>query len=331
MRRKVASTAIAFRLVVLAVGVQDNAALAVRIASIKFELADSVAVQRISNHNNITSSALGLDGSLPIQAPFPPVAIEDIGFRSPVHRVAGRGNFKLDTTQAEKLWQYVPKWRDLPEIEELVDARQWVRARLDEWTRLVQDRRSMRTRHLFEWGPDRPVLAPLQSEGASSSGPAPSPAPPPAPDTEDDEDSEEEEDVEDNRNAFTECVEIGQDVEYIDGVDGADDQRIGERYGQVEVAIASEADLKEYKTDQGPRPKAVSHGDEYTYVDSTPHFHPRSVPYPRSRSRSHKGVVLAHDPRLPLRIRLAHRGPHASVHCGCDSVRRLDLLPRPEE
>jgi hypothetical protein len=55
--------------------VQDNAALAVRIASIKFELADSVAVQRITDYNNITSSALGLDGSLPIQAPFPPVAI----------------------------------------------------------------------------------------------------------------------------------------------------------------------------------------------------------------------------------------------------------------
>jgi hypothetical protein len=147
----------------------------------------------------------------------------------------------------------------------------------------VQDKRSVRTRHLFEWGPDRPVLAPLQSEGAASSGPAPSLTPATAllEDTEDD--NSEEEDVEDNRNAFTEEVEIGQDVEYIDGVDGADDQRIGERYGQIEVAIGSEADLREYNTDQGPRPKAVSHGNEYTYVASTPHFHPRAVPYPRSR------------------------------------------------
>jgi hypothetical protein len=42
----------------------------------------------------------------------------DIGFRSPVHRVAGQGNFKLDTTQPEQLRQYVPKWRDMPEFEE---------------------------------------------------------------------------------------------------------------------------------------------------------------------------------------------------------------------
>jgi hypothetical protein len=32
-------------------------------------------VQRITDYNTFTSSALGLDGSLPIQAPFPPVAI----------------------------------------------------------------------------------------------------------------------------------------------------------------------------------------------------------------------------------------------------------------
>jgi hypothetical protein len=72
---KLASTVIAFRLVVLAVGAYENASTAVRIASIKFELADSVAVQRMTDYNTITSSALGLDGSLPIQAPFPPVAI----------------------------------------------------------------------------------------------------------------------------------------------------------------------------------------------------------------------------------------------------------------
>lgn len=206
----------------------------------------------------------------------------DIGFRSPEHRDVAAGVAGVhDTSQPQKRWQLAPEWRDMPGFESQDDARRWVRTRLDKWTRIAQEEKLVRTRYLFYWGPER-LLPPLETNeqtGAPSSSSATN--------EEVDLDSQSEEvdlDVEPeegNRNAFTEEVEIGQEVEYIDGVDEADGQRINEQYQTVEIPIASTADLREYNNDDGARSTA-NPGDEYAYPGSTPHFHPSAVPYPRS-------------------------------------------------
>lgn len=210
----------------------------------------------------------------------------DIGFRSPQHRdIPANGQIKQhDTSQPKKMWQLAPEWRDMPGFESQDDARRWVRTRLDRWTSIAQTKLEVRTRRLFNWGPERPELPPFETNEQTGA-----PSTSSAANEEVDLDSQsEEEDVdldvepeEENRNAFTEEVEIGQEVEYIDGVDEADAQRIGEQYQTVEIPVASTADLREYNNDDGARSTA-NPGDEYAYPGSTPHFHPSAVPYPRS-------------------------------------------------
>jgi len=193
-----------------------------------------------------------------------------------------------DVTQSQQHLQTASAWSEMPAFKDQKCAWIWVHSRLELWTNSTEEHHELRTRFLFELEREqseplvnpninRAVASGAQGAELDSGGedervadvdssedetdkdtsaptpprcgrPPPAPAPDPYDETEADSDVEEEE--EQNRNAFTEEVEMGQDVEYVEGVDDAGQQRIGEQYWMVEIVVASEKDLQDYNDDK---------------------------------------------------------------------------------
>ena len=88
-------------------------------------------------------------------------------------------------------------------------------------------------------------------------------------------------DTDKGTNALTEEVEIVTNSEYLDGVEGARDQRVGDTanaHKVIEIAIASKEDLEDYNGEKHTK-LSVRPGAQTTYPGSNSHFHPKSNPF----------------------------------------------------
>jgi hypothetical protein len=86
-------------------------------------------------------------------------------------------------------------------------------------------------------------------------------------------------------NALTEEVEMVTNSEYLDGVEGARDQRTGESanaHKVIEIAIASKEDLEDYSGEKNTK-RNVHPGAQTTYAGSNSHFHPKSNQFSRDK------------------------------------------------
>ena len=139
----------------------------------------------------------------------------DFGFQVVLHRNSPLNQTTTldDISQPNPVYISYPKWRGMPPDvqKDVKKARVWVRVQLQKWTKTLLTDKKLTTESLFTFqdgkdrvydAPARPVIVDVVMDGDQT-------------------------DTDKGTNALTEEIEFVANSEYLDGVEGARDQRVG--------------------------------------------------------------------------------------------------------
>jgi len=237
----------------------------------------------------------------------------DFGFQMVLHRNSPLNQITTldDISQPKPVYISYPKWRGMPPDvqKDVKKARVWVRVQLQKWTKTLLTDKKLTTESLFTF-----------EDGKD--GVYDTPARPVNVDVVMDDDQT---DTDKGTNALTEEIEFVANSEYLDGVEGARDQRVGETanaHKVIEIAIASKEDLEDYNGEKHTK-VSVRPGAQTTYPGSNSHFHPKSNPFSRDK--------LYTEARFAVTTRAmseAEEEEHSQLYGRANMTMRPDVIDR---